>query len=86
MPQKVKIPQGGEISRTRVSSKHQVTIAKPAFDQAGLRGGDELFVRALGPGRVELTRLEDLCARHRGRLATGGALRRTLDELRADWD
>jgi hypothetical protein len=43
-------------------------------------------VRALGPGRVELASLEALFDKHRGRLATGGELRRAVDELRAEWD
>ncbi|HVE68547.1 MAG TPA: hypothetical protein VNB64_08205 [Solirubrobacteraceae bacterium] len=86
MPKNVKAKGGGEIARTRISSKHQVTIAKPPFDQAGFRAGEELIVRALGPGRVELTGLDAVLDRHRGRLSTGGALRRTLDDLRREWD
>ena len=86
MAKNVKQTRGGEISRTRISSKHQVTIAKHPFHEAGLRVGEELVVRAMGPGRVELTALDALCAKHRGRLSTGGDLRRTLDELRREWD
>jgi hypothetical protein len=73
------------VPRTRISSKHQITIGKQAFDEAGFREGDVVAVRALGPGRVELTRLDELFAKHRGRIATGGAARKAIDELRDEW-
>jgi hypothetical protein len=71
---------------TRVSSKHQVTIGKPAFDEAGLRAGDVLTVRALGPGRVELTSLEAIFAKHRGRLRGGNEFRELIEAQRDEWD
>jgi bifunctional DNA-binding transcriptional regulator/antitoxin component of YhaV-PrlF toxin-antitoxin module len=43
------------MAHVKISSKHQVTIAKRTFDEAGLKAGDILGVRAIGPGRVELT-------------------------------
>jgi len=45
-----------------------VTIAKQAFDEAGLHAGDVVSVRATGLGRVELTSLDALFAKYRGRL------------------
>jgi hypothetical protein len=72
-------------ARTRISSKHQVTIAKAAFDQAGFKAGDVVTVRALGPGRVELTSLDTLLDRYRGSISTGGKLRRSIDESRDEW-
>ena len=75
----------GRVSQTRISSKHQVTIAKPAFEAAGLREGDVVTVRALGPGRVELTRLDALFSRHRGRINSGGELARLTREARDEW-
>jgi hypothetical protein len=75
----------GAVSRTRISSKHQVTIGKRAFDDAGFREGDVLSVRALGPGRVELTRLDALFARHRGRVDGGDEARRAVEQLRDEW-
>jgi bifunctional DNA-binding transcriptional regulator/antitoxin component of YhaV-PrlF toxin-antitoxin module len=73
------------VPRTRISSKHQITIGKQAFDEAGFKEGDVVAVRALGPGRVELTRLDELFAKHRGRINTGGAARKAIDELRDEW-
>jgi bifunctional DNA-binding transcriptional regulator/antitoxin component of YhaV-PrlF toxin-antitoxin module len=84
MAQSVRTPGGG-VSRTKISSKHQVTIAKPAFDEAGLHAGDVVAVRAIGPGRVEMTNLDALFARYRGRLSGGDARRRELERLRDEW-
>jgi hypothetical protein len=75
------------VSRTRISSKHQITIGRRAFDEAGFREGDVLAVRAVGPGRVELTRLDARFARHRGRVkgrqrgAAGGRVRELVEDF-----
>jgi predicted nucleic acid-binding protein len=54
-----------QVARTKISSKHQVTIAKGPFVEAGFREGQELTVRAVGPGRVELTSLDALFEKYR---------------------
>jgi bifunctional DNA-binding transcriptional regulator/antitoxin component of YhaV-PrlF toxin-antitoxin module len=79
------VKASGAVPRTRISSKHQITIGKQAFDEAGFKEGDVVAVRALGPGRVELTRLDELFAKHRGRINTGGAARKAIDGLRDEW-
>jgi bifunctional DNA-binding transcriptional regulator/antitoxin component of YhaV-PrlF toxin-antitoxin module len=71
--------------KARISSKHQVTIAKEAFDAAGFRAGDVVVVRAVGPGRVELTRLEELFDKHRGRVKGGPAAREAVERTRDEW-
>lgn len=73
------------VPRTRISSKHQVTIGRQAFAEAGFKEGDVVAVRALGPGRVELTRLDELFAKHRGRIDTGGAARAAVEDQRDEW-
>ncbi len=73
------------MARTRISSKHQVTIAKQAFDAAGLSEGDIVAVRALGPGRVELTRLDALFDKHRGRIKGGDEARQAIEKTREEW-
>jgi AbrB family looped-hinge helix DNA binding protein len=78
---KVKKPQG----RTKISSKHQVTIPASAFRAAGLESGDVLRVEAEGAGRVVLTRLDDLVDRYAGCLDTGGTLRARVGGLRDEW-
>lgn len=71
--------------RTRISSKHQVTIPAAAFRTAGLQPGDTLEVEARGAGQVVLTRLDELVDRYSGALDTGGKLRRSVDALRDEW-
>lgn len=71
---------------TRISSKHQITIGRHAFAEAGLRTGDVVRVRAVAPGMVVLDRTDDLIARHSGALSTGGWLRAQVEALRDEWD
>jgi bifunctional DNA-binding transcriptional regulator/antitoxin component of YhaV-PrlF toxin-antitoxin module len=71
--------------RSRISSKHQVTIPAAAFHSAGLAAGDFVRVDAEGAGRVVLTKVDDLVDRYSGSLATGGELRRSIQALRDEW-
>lgn len=81
MPRKVRKSR----DRTRISSKHQVTIPAGAFHAAGLAAGDTLRVEADGTGRVVLTRVEELLDRYAGCIDTGGALRASAEGLRDEW-
>jgi bifunctional DNA-binding transcriptional regulator/antitoxin component of YhaV-PrlF toxin-antitoxin module len=75
-------------SRTRISSKHQVTIGKEPFREAGFKVGDTLIVRATGPGRIEMTSLEALIAKHREAFkdVDGVAWQREIEEMRrTEW-
>jgi bifunctional DNA-binding transcriptional regulator/antitoxin component of YhaV-PrlF toxin-antitoxin module len=71
--------------KTRISSKHQVTIPAAAFRSAGFEAGDTLRVEAEGPGRVRLTRTDELVDRYSGSLSTGGELRKQIERLRGEW-
>lgn len=51
---------------SRLSAEHQVTIPDDVLRAAGLEPGDDLVVRAKGPGRLELERVSDLVARWAG--------------------
>lgn len=81
MGKEVKNQQG----RTKISSKHQVTIPAGPFRAAGLAAGDVLRVEAKGRGRVVLTRADDLVAAYSGSLRTGGDLRGRVEGLREEW-
>jgi bifunctional DNA-binding transcriptional regulator/antitoxin component of YhaV-PrlF toxin-antitoxin module len=72
--------------RSRVSSKHQITIPLGAFSEAGLREGDVVQVRAEGRGRVSIARVEDLLDEYAGCLRSGGELGRVVRGLRREWD
>lgn len=73
------------VGRSRISSKHQVTIPAAAFHGAGLAAGDMVRVEAEGAGRVVLTKVDDLVDRFSGSLATGGELGRSIQALRNEW-
>jgi bifunctional DNA-binding transcriptional regulator/antitoxin component of YhaV-PrlF toxin-antitoxin module len=71
--------------RTRISSKHQVTIPAAAFHRAGFAQGDTLRAEAEGTGRVVLTRVDELVDRYSGCLETGGDLRERVEGLSEEW-
>jgi bifunctional DNA-binding transcriptional regulator/antitoxin component of YhaV-PrlF toxin-antitoxin module len=85
MAANVKRPRGAR-SRSRISSKHQITIPISAFSDAGLREGDVVQVHAQGRGRVVIARVDDLLDEYAGCLSTGGALGRSVLGLRQEWD
>ena len=85
MAREVKRPLDAH-ERTRISSKHQVTIREPAFSAAGFREGDEVQVRAVGPGQVVLTRVDELLARYRGALPAGTYPPGWLEQQRGEWE
>jgi bifunctional DNA-binding transcriptional regulator/antitoxin component of YhaV-PrlF toxin-antitoxin module len=85
----VKKPKGDAgraVGRSRVSSKHQITIPISAFSDAGLREGDVVQVKAQGRGRVLIARMDDLIDEYAGCLSTGGELGRSVRGLREEWD
>lgn len=75
----------GAIGRSRISTKHQITIPISAFSEAGLREGDVVRVEAQGPGRVVIARMDDLVEELAGSLSTGGELGRAVRKLRQEW-
>jgi bifunctional DNA-binding transcriptional regulator/antitoxin component of YhaV-PrlF toxin-antitoxin module len=72
--------------RSRISSKHQITIPMAAFAEAGLREGDVVQISAEGPGRVVIARMDDMVDDLAGSLSTGGELGRAVRGLRGEWD
>lgn len=56
-----------------------------AFHGAGFAAGDLVRVEVEGPGRVVLTKVDDLVERYCGSLATEGALRRSVEAQRDKW-
>jgi bifunctional DNA-binding transcriptional regulator/antitoxin component of YhaV-PrlF toxin-antitoxin module len=71
--------------RSRISSKHQITIPIGAFSEAGLREGDIVQVKAEGPGRVVIARMDDLLDQYAGCLSTGGELGRAVRGMGQEW-
>jgi bifunctional DNA-binding transcriptional regulator/antitoxin component of YhaV-PrlF toxin-antitoxin module len=70
---------------SRVSRKHQVTLPVSVLKDAGLAAGDEVVIRTIGRGRIEVERAEDLIDRFAGSLPAGTYPCGYLDRLRDEW-
>ena len=68
-----------------ISRKNQVTLPVDVLRAAGLQPGDDVRVRALGPGRLELVRADDLVAKYAGVFDSTVYPEGSLDELRREW-
>lgn len=75
-----KVKEMGVISR-----KNQVTLPVEALRAAGLEPGDDVRVRAVGPGRLELLRAEDLVEEFAGVFDATVYPDGYLDDLRREW-
>ena len=68
-----------------VSRKNQVTIPAEVMREAGLEPGDDLRVRSVGPGRIELVKGEELIQQFAGRLDSNTYPPGYLDDVRGGW-
>ncbi len=68
-----------------ISRKNQVTLPADVLRAAGLRPGDDVRVRAVAPGRLELVRADDLVAEYAGVFDASVYPEGYLDELRREW-
>lgn len=70
---------------SKVSSKHQVTLPVRILEEAGLAAGDEVLIRVVGRGRIEVERAEDVIDRYAGCLPAGTYPSGYLERLRGEW-
>ncbi len=68
-----------------ISRKNQVTLPVDALRAAGLEPGDDLRVQAVGPGRLELVRAEDMVEEFAGVFDATVYPDDYLDKLRREW-
>ena len=68
-----------------ISRKNQVTLPVDALRAAGLEPGDDVRVEAVGPGRLELVRADELVQEFAGVFDAIVYPDGYLDELRREW-
>jgi bifunctional DNA-binding transcriptional regulator/antitoxin component of YhaV-PrlF toxin-antitoxin module len=68
-----------------ISRKNQVTLPVDALREAGLEPGDDLRIDVVGPGRLELVRVDDLVEEFAGVFDAEVYPEGYLDELRREW-
>jgi len=68
-----------------VSRKNQITIPAEVMREAGLAPGDDVKIRTLAPGRIELIKSDELVDEFAGRLDSETYPPGYLDDVRAGW-
>lgn len=68
-----------------VSRKNQITIPADVMREAGLGPGDDVRVRSVGPGRIELVKTAELIDEYAGRLDSTTYPPGYLDDIRSGW-
>lgn len=68
-----------------ISRKNQVTLPVEALRAAGLEPGDDLRVQVVGPGRLELSRLDEIVEEFAGVFDASVYPDGYLEKLRSEW-
>ena len=70
---------------SKVSRRHQVTLPVRVLKEAGLAADDEVIIRVVGRGRIQVERAGDVNDRYAGSLPAGLYRPGYLDRLRGEW-
>ncbi len=68
-----------------ISRKNQITIPADVLRAAGLHPGDDLRVARVGPGHIELVKIDALLEKYAGSLGSDVYPPGYLDEVRDGW-
>jgi bifunctional DNA-binding transcriptional regulator/antitoxin component of YhaV-PrlF toxin-antitoxin module len=68
-----------------ISRKNQVTLPVDALREAGLKPGDDVRVQAVGPGRLEVVRTDELVEEFAGIFDRTVYPDGYLEDLRREW-
>jgi AbrB family looped-hinge helix DNA binding protein len=69
-----------------VSRKNQITIPAEVMREAGLTPGDDVRIRSVGPGRIELVKSDELIREYAGTFDESVYPVGYLDEVRGGWE
>jgi AbrB family looped-hinge helix DNA binding protein len=69
-----------------VSRKNQITIPADVMREAGLAPGDDVRIRSVGPGRIELVKSDELIREYAGSFDETVYPVGYLDEVRGGWE
>jgi AbrB family looped-hinge helix DNA binding protein len=69
-----------------VSRKNQITIPADVMREAGLTPGDDVRIRSVGPGRIELVKSDELIREYAGSFDESVYPLGYLDEVRGGWE
>lgn len=70
----------------KISSKHQITIGKETFLEAGFEEGEVLAMRATGLGRVEIWSVRAVLREKAGRLSGAAEAHARIRAMEGEWD
>ena len=70
----------------KISSKHQITIGREAFEAAGFEEGEILTMRALGPGCVEIRSMRTVVRDLAGTLTGAAGAHARIGKAQDEWD